>query len=72
MIGFDPKLFTSKQISSFFAKFNKVKKINMNLIDSMFKNKVYKSKPFYSLEKDIVGEDTPKKNKKGFRIFKKK
>ena len=46
VIGFDPKLFTSKQISSFFAKFNKVKKINMNLIDSMFKNKVYKSNLF--------------------------
>ena len=54
MIGFDPKLFTSKQISNFFAKFNKVKKINMNLIDSMFKNKVYKSKPFYSLKKKIL------------------
>ena len=64
VIGFDPKLFTSKQISSFFAKFNKVKKINMNPIDSMFKKKVYKSKPFYSLEKDIVGETHQKKIKK--------
>ena len=64
VIGFDPKLFTSKQISSFFAKFNKVKKINMNPIDSMLKKKVYKSKPFYSLEKDIVGETHQKKIKK--------
>jgi len=64
VIGFDPKLFTSKQISSFFAKFNKVKKINMNLIDSMFKNKVYKTRPFYSLKKDIVGETHQKKIKK--------
>ena len=72
MIGFDPKLFTSKQISNFFVKFNKVKKINMNLIDSMFKNKVYKSKPFYSLKKKYCRRNTPKKNKKSFRIFKKK
>ena len=50
-IGFDPKLFTSKQISNFFVKFNKVKKINMNLIDSMFKNRVNKLEPFYSLKK---------------------
>ena len=71
VIGFDPKLFTSKQISSFFAKFNKVKKINMNPIDSMFKKKVYKSKPFYSLEKDIVGETHQKKIKKISEFLKK-
>ena len=64
VIGFDPKLFTSKQISSFFAKFNKVKKININLIDFMFRNKVYKSRPFYSLKKNIVGETHQKKIKK--------
>ncbi len=64
VIGFDPKLFTSKQISSFFAKFNKVKKINLNLIDFMFRNKVYKSRPFYSLKKNIVGETHQKKIKK--------
>ena len=71
VIGFDPKLFTSKQISNFFCKFNKVKKINMNLIDSMFKNKVYKSKPFYSLEKNIVGESHQKKIKKVSEFLKK-
>ena len=61
VIGFDPKLFTSKQISNFFAKFNKVKKINVNLIDYLFQDKVYKIKPFYSLEKNIVGETHQKK-----------
>ncbi len=71
VIGFDPKLFTSKQISNFFVKFNKVKKINLNLIDSMFKNKVYKSRPFYSLKKNIVGEIHQKKIKRVSEFLKK-
>ena len=71
VIGFDPKLFTSKQISNFFVKFNKVKKINMNLIDSMFKNRVYKLEPFYSLKKEIVGETHQKKIKKVSAFLKK-
>ena len=53
VIGFDPKLFTSKQISSFFAKFNKVKKINMNPIDSMFKKK-YINQNLFILWKKIL------------------
>ena len=71
VIGFDPKLFTSKQISNFFVKFNKVKKINTNPIDTMFKNKLYKSKPFYSLEKNIVGESQQKKIKRVSEFLKK-
>ena len=71
VIGFDPKLFTSKQISNFFVKFNKVKKININLIDSMFKNKLYKLRPFYSLKKNIVGEAHQKKIKKVSEFLKK-
>ena len=71
VIGFDPKLFTSKQISSFFVKFNKIKKINTNPIDTMFKNKLYKSKPFYSLEKNIVGESQQKKIKRVSEFLKK-
>ena len=45
-IGIDPTLFTSKQISSFFLKYNNVKEIETNLIDTIF-NK-YLVKRFYS------------------------
>ena len=56
-IGFDPKIFTSKQIKNFFLKNNKVKSIESNLIDQIRKNKVKSSKPFFSLKNKIVGEN---------------
>ncbi len=56
-IGFDPKFFTSIQIKKFFYKNNKVKSIESNLIDQIHKNKVEFSKPFFSLENKIVGEN---------------
>ena len=56
-IGFDPKIFTSKQIKNFFYKNNKVKSIESNLIDQIRKNKVKSSKPFFSLKNKIVGEN---------------
>ena len=56
-IGFDPKIFTSKQIENFFHKNNKVKSIDANLIDQIHKNKVKSSKPFFSLKNKIVGEN---------------
>ena len=56
-IGFDPKFFTSIQIKKFFRKNNKVKSIELNLIDQIHKNKVKSSKPFYSLKNKIVGEN---------------
>ncbi len=56
-IGFDPKIFTSKQIKNFFHKNNKVKSIESNLIDQIRKNKVKSSKPFFSLKNKIVGEN---------------
>ena len=37
-LGIDPKLFTSSQIEKFFLKKNKVKKIEFNLIDSIYNN----------------------------------
>ncbi len=57
VIGLDPKLFTSSQIQRFFLKYNKIKIINSNLIDEISKKKTLISKPFYSLDKKIVGED---------------
>ena len=63
-IGFDPKLFTSNQISSFFQKLNKVKKIDINLIDILMKQSSFISKPFFSLSKNIVGQSHLDKIKK--------
>ena len=38
-LGIDPKLFTSDQIKKFFLKNNRVKIINENLVDNIFKAK---------------------------------
>ena len=54
-LGYDPKLFTSKNLKNYFSKNNLIS-INDNLIDQIFKFKEKNSKPFYSLEKKIVGE----------------
>ena len=56
VIGLDPSLFTSHQINKFFTN-NKVKIIKKNLIDNIVKLKNLNSKPFYSLNKKIVGKD---------------
>ncbi len=56
-IGFDPKIFTSKQINKFFKKNNKVKIIYSNLVDQIYKNKSKSYKPFFSLKNEIVGEN---------------
>tara|TARA_Y100001935_G_scaffold254650_1_gene264376 strand:+ start:133 stop:1830 length:1698 start_codon:yes stop_codon:yes gene_type:complete len=71
IIGFDPKLFTSRQISNFFLKFNSAKKIDINLVDSIFKKKVLNYKSFYSLKKSIIGETHQKKIKKISHFLKK-
>ena len=60
-LGIDPKLFTHQQIKKFFLKYNKVKFINKNLIDEIVKRKDKKVIPFYSLNKNIVGESTSSK-----------
>ena len=54
-LGYDPRLFTSKNIKNYFSNNNLIP-INNNLIDQMFKFKERKTKPFYSLKKDVVGE----------------
>jgi len=55
-LGYDPRLFTSKNIKKYFSNNNLIS-INDNLIDQIFKFKEKKTKPFYSLEKNIVGEN---------------
>ncbi len=54
-LGYDPKLFTSKNIKNYFSNNNLIP-INDNLIDQIFKFKEKKTKPFYSLKKNITGE----------------
>jgi len=54
-LGYDPRLFTSKSIENYFSN-NTLIPINDNLIDKIFKFNKKKTKPFYSLEKKIVGE----------------
>ena len=54
-LGYDPRLFTSKNLKNYFLNNNLIP-INDNLIDQIFKFNEKKNKPFYSLEKKIVGE----------------
>ena len=60
-LGIDPKIFTSEQIKKYFHKYNKVKIIETNLIDQIYKKKTKFNKPFFSLESKIVGENYKKK-----------
>ncbi len=71
VLGLDPKLFTFKQINNFFMKYNKIKEIELNLVDSVYNNYFCKSKPFFSLSKKIVGESHLMKIKRTASIIKK-
>ena len=70
-IGFDPKLFTSNQIKKFFHKNNMIKSINSNLVDEIIKKKTFFTKPFFSLDEKIVGENFRKKINKTIKFLKK-
>ena len=70
-LGINPKLFFSKQIKKYFKKNNKVKIINFDLIQKILKKKTKKIKPFFSLTKNIVGEDFKSKIKKTCKYLKK-
>ncbi len=54
-LGYDPKVFTSKNLKNYFL-YNSLISIDNNLIDQIFKFKERATKSFYSLEKNIVGE----------------
>jgi Xaa-Pro aminopeptidase len=71
-LGIDPKLFTNTQIKNFFLKNNKIKSINKNLIDEIKKQKNNLDIPFYSLNKNIVGESVSSKINKISKYLKKK
>ena len=70
-LGIDPKLFTSNQVKNYFLKHNKIKYINNNLIDEMKKQKNIFSIPFFSLNKNIVGENVNSKINKISNYLKK-
>tara|TARA_Y100000591_G_scaffold331286_1_gene364714 strand:- start:223 stop:1914 length:1692 start_codon:yes stop_codon:yes gene_type:complete len=71
-LGIDPKLFTKRQINSYFLKNNKIKIINNNLVDEVKKIKNNFSIPFFYLNKNIVGESVNSKIKKISKYLKNK
>ncbi len=70
-LGIDPKLFTYTQIKNYFLKYNKIKHIEKNLIDEIKKQKKHISMPFFSLDKNIVGESINSKLNKITKYLKK-
>jgi len=70
-LGIDPKLFTNSQIKKFFLKNNKIKYINKNLIDEIKKQRESFKIPFFSLNKNIVGESSSSKIYKISKYLKK-
>ena len=55
ILGIDPKLFTSHLLLNSFKKNNKIKVIEENLVDTIYNRYSIKSKPFFSLHKNITG-----------------
>jgi Xaa-Pro aminopeptidase len=66
-LGFDPNLFTKKQLSIYFSNTVSLKEINQNLIDGIYKKKIPKKNLFYSLSNKISGESF---NSKIFKLKK--
>ncbi len=71
ILGVDPKLFTSHLLLNSFKKFNKIKEIEKNLIDTINNKYSVKSKPFFSLPENIAGESHLSKIKKVSNYLKK-
>ena len=70
-LGIDPKLFTNTQIKNYFLKHNKIKYVEKNLIDEIKNQKENTSIPFFSLDKNIVGESINSKLNKITKYLKK-
>ena len=70
-LGIDPKLFTYDQLNGKIFKRNRIKFIKNNLIDKIEKKKDFKNYPFYSLNKDVVGESHNSKISKISKYLKK-
>ena len=70
-LGIDPKIFTSEQIKKNFNRCKKIKIIDKNLIDEIYKKRSSSKKPFFSLDQKIVGENYKKKISKIKKILNK-
>ena len=70
-LGIDPKLFTYNQITKYFKKNNKIRFIKKNLIDEIRAQKINDKSPFYSLDKNIVGESSKSKINRISKFIKK-
>ena len=69
-LGFDPSLFTKKNLISNFGKSLSLISIENNLIDEIHEKKMVKRKPFYSLPIKSVGESHKSKINKISNILK--
>ena len=63
-LGFDPHIFTTKKLKQYFSNNITLIAIDKNLIDKIYKNKLKKTKSFFSLSKKITGESHQSKIKK--------
>ncbi len=70
-LGIDPRLFTKTHIKNYFLKNNKIKNISKNLVDEIKKQKIKLNRPFFSLNKNIVGESVSSKINKISKHLKK-
>ena len=68
-LGYDPSLFTKNILKKYFSN-NNLTAINHNLIDQIFKFKKIKTKPFFSLDKSVVGESHHSKISKVIKFIK--
>ncbi len=55
-LGFDPSLFTRKQLNVYFNNSLILKPINKNLVDEIYKDKTFKNKIFFSLTNKVAGK----------------
>ena len=55
-LGFDPSLLTRKQLNAYCGNSLTLKQIDKNLIDEIYKEKISKTKTFYSLNNKVAGE----------------
>jgi len=55
-LGFDPSLFTRKQLNTYFNNSLILKPINKNLVDKIYKDKTSKNKIFFSLTNKVAGK----------------
>ena len=68
-LGIDPKIFTSNQLNQFFLKKNKVKIVENNLVDMIYK-KISISRPFFSIKSKIAGQSHINKIKRLANLLK--